>query len=66
MDLHWEPPREDELRLMKLDTGVLMNEAIAMYRSLGFRECAAYIDYPARLMPYLVFLELRLADAGAS
>ena len=58
--------REDDFRLMKLDTGVLMNEAIAMYRSLGFGECAAYIDYPARLKPYLVFLELRLANATAS
>jgi GNAT superfamily N-acetyltransferase len=58
--------RQDGLRLMKLDTGNLMQEATALYRSLGFSECAAYIDYPAKLMPYFVFMELRLADAAAS
>ncbi len=58
--------REDGYRSMKLDTGNLMQEAIAMYRSLGFRECAPYIDYPEKLLPYFMFMELRLADANAS
>ena len=57
--------REDGFRSMKLDTGNLMREAIALYGSLGFGECAPYIDYPAQLMPYFVFMELRLADATA-
>jgi ribosomal protein S18 acetylase RimI-like enzyme len=58
--------RDDGFRSMKLDTGNLMQEAIALYGSLGFRECAPYIDYPAKLMPHFVFMELRLADAIAS
>jgi len=46
--------------LMRLDTGNLFTEAIAMYRSIGFRTCAPHHDYPANLMPHVVFMELPL------
>jgi ribosomal protein S18 acetylase RimI-like enzyme len=32
--------REDGFRLMRLDTGRLTKEAIAMYQSFGFAQCA--------------------------
>ncbi len=43
--------------LMRLDTASLLTEAIALYRSLGFETCPPYHDYPAKLMPHLVFME---------
>ena len=52
--------RTDGYRLMRLDTGSLMTEAIDMYRKLGFRDCAPHCDYPETLLPYLVFMELPL------
>ena len=52
--------KADGFHLMRLDTGNLLKEAIAMYQSIGFRECPAYHDYPAKLMPYLVFMEMPL------
>jgi GNAT superfamily N-acetyltransferase len=54
---------EDGYRSMKLDTGSILTEAIGMYHSLGFRECAPYHEYPAKLMPYFVFMERALAPA---
>lgn len=54
--------RDEGFQVMKLDTGNLLREAISMYKSMGFRECAPYHDYPQELMPYLVFMELRLTD----
>jgi ribosomal protein S18 acetylase RimI-like enzyme len=57
--------RADGFHLMKLDTGSLMKEALAMYRSLGFKECPPYHEYPEKLMPYLVFMELPLAGVTA-
>jgi GNAT superfamily N-acetyltransferase len=45
---------------MKLDTLHLMREAVALYKSFGFLECAPYHVYPDHLMPYFVFMELRL------
>ena len=54
--------RSDGFRLMRLDTGGLMKEAISLYQSFGFKECAPYYEYPARLMPYFVFMELPLAE----
>lgn len=50
----------DGYRRMLLDTGNLLKEAIGLYRSMGFRECAPYRHYPAELMPYLVFMEAEL------
>jgi ribosomal protein S18 acetylase RimI-like enzyme len=49
---------------MKLDTARRLTEAIALYKRHGFRECAPYHVYPEKLMPYLIFMELDLADAG--
>ena len=57
--------RADGYRSMKLDTGNLLKEAIAMYQALGFVECSPYHDYPEKLMPYFVFMELPLAGATA-
>jgi GNAT superfamily N-acetyltransferase len=50
-------------RRMLLDTGNLLKEAIGLYHSMGFRECAPYREYPAELMPFLVFMEADLAKA---
>lgn len=47
-------------RVMRLDTGEENSEAIAMYESLGFRECPPYHDYPADLAPHLRFMERTL------
>ena len=52
--------RDDGFQLMRLDTGNLLTEAIALYQSVGFRACAPHREYPAELMPYLVFMELPL------
>ena len=52
--------RADGFSLMRLDTGNLLREATAMYRKLGFKECAPYLEYPEKLLPYLVFMELQL------
>ncbi len=46
---------------MCLDTLSRFSEAIDLYRSLGFRECAPYQSYPSRLMPHLVFMQRPLA-----
>ena len=58
--------RDDGFRLIRLDTGNLMKEAIALYQSLGFKQCAPYHEYPQRLMPYFMFMELPLADPATS
>ena len=52
--------KDDGFMLMRLDTGNLLTEAIAMYKSLGFRDCAPHLEYPADLLPFLVFMELPL------
>lgn len=52
-----EAAQADGFTLMRLDTGNLLHEAIAMYRSMGFAECPPYLTYPDRFMPYLVFME---------
>ena len=52
--------REEGFQLMRLDSGNLLKEAIAMYTSIGFRECSTHREYPAELMPYLVFMALSL------
>ena len=50
----------DGFERMRLDTGNLFIEAIALYRSLGFVECEPYNEYPDRMMPLMVFMELSL------
>jgi len=49
---------------MRLDTSRDMREAIALYRSAGFAACAPYIDYPERLKPMILFMELALSARG--
>lgn len=45
---------------MVLDTGNLLKEAISLYHSMGFRECAPYRKYPVELMPFLDCMEAEL------
>jgi ribosomal protein S18 acetylase RimI-like enzyme len=52
--------RADGFQSMQLDTSTLMTEAIALYETMGFRECPPYRQYPAELMGYLMFMELPL------
>jgi ribosomal protein S18 acetylase RimI-like enzyme len=52
--------RTDGFELMRLDTGNLLTEAITLYRKLGFQDCAPHLEYPEKLLPYLVFMELPL------
>jgi GNAT superfamily N-acetyltransferase len=54
--------RADGFKLMRLDTGKLLTEAITMYGKLGFRHCAPHLDYPQKVLPYLVFMELPLSE----
>jgi GNAT superfamily N-acetyltransferase len=54
--------RTDGFELMRLDTGNLLTEAITMYRKLGFKDCAPHLEYPEKLLPYLVFMELPLRN----
>lgn len=56
-----EEATNDGYLLMRLDTGYQNAEAIAMYESLGFRECAPYREYPADLLTHLRFMEKQLA-----
>ena len=55
-----ESVRAEGCSLIRLDTGNLFTEAIAMYKSIGFRNCPPHRHYPERLLPHLVFLELPL------
>lgn len=52
--------REERFKLMRLDTAAQMTEAVALYEAIGFRRCAPYNEYPERLMPHMVFMELNL------
>jgi GNAT superfamily N-acetyltransferase len=54
--------KEENFKVMRLDTGNLLTEAIAMYESIGFRRCAPYQQYPEKLMPYIVFMEMPLTS----
>ena len=42
---------------MVLDTSCDMTEAIGLYRSCGFTDCAPYIEYPERMRPMMLFME---------
>lgn len=50
-------------RRMVLDTTRDMTEAIGLYRSFGFADCAPYIDYPDRMKPMMVFMQKPLGSA---
>lgn len=52
--------REERFKLMRLDTAAQMSEAVALYEASGFKRCAPYNEYPERLMPHMVFMELGL------
>ena len=54
--------RDDGHELMRLDTGNRFTEAITMYKSFGFKDCAPHHEYPAHLRPYLVFMELPITQ----
>jgi GNAT superfamily N-acetyltransferase len=49
-------------RTMRLDTGIMQTEAIAMYRRFGFAECPQYNEYPAEFLPILVWMDKDLTD----
>lgn len=51
------------LSKMVLDTSRDMIEAIRLYRSCGFTDCAPYIDYPERMKPMMLFMEKALEAA---
>jgi putative acetyltransferase len=55
--------RAEGYGLMRLDSGELLHEAIALYKALGFSPCPPYHDYPPELMARLVFMERALTDA---
>jgi len=46
--------------LMRLDTGKRMTEAQDLYRKLGFRSCAPYLDYPAHIQANMEFMQATL------
>lgn len=49
--------RDKGYRLMQLDTSRKLTDAISLYKSFGFKECAPYRDYPPALQPHLLFME---------
>jgi GNAT superfamily N-acetyltransferase len=52
-----EEAKSDGYTLMRLDTGYLFHEAQKLYSSVGFAKCDPYNDYPAQIMPFIVFME---------
>jgi ribosomal protein S18 acetylase RimI-like enzyme len=52
--------RNDGFTVMRLDTAGQMSEAVALYEAIGFRRCTPYNEYPERLMPHMVFMEMTL------
>ena len=55
-----ELARKDGFTLMRLDTAQRFTEAQAMYAAFGFQLCEPHVQYPAELMPYMVFMQLPL------
>lgn len=50
--------RRDDLPWLRLETGIHNTEALALYRRVGFGECAAFGDYAPD--PLSVFMEKRV------
>ena len=53
--------QERHYKAMRLDTGRNHDEALRLYRSLGFREIEPYYEAPPELQTHLVFMEADLA-----
>ncbi len=51
-------------RTMRLDTGVNHDEALALYRSVGFRSREPYYEPPAEILSHLVFMEAEVHSAS--
>ena len=58
--------RDEGYELIRLDTGNRLTEAISMYKSFGFKDCAPHHEYPTHLTPYLVFMELPITQSKGS
>lgn len=52
----------DGYKVMRLDTTRDMVEAVSLYRSAGFRDCAPFVDYPERMQPMVMFMERSLDE----
>ena len=52
--------RAEGYRIARLDTAKQLHEATALYHSLGFADRSPYLDYPARFLPHLTFMEREL------
>jgi len=55
-----EAAKHSGYRTMLLDTSVRQNEALTLYRSLGFQNIPAYYALPEDLESWLVFMKLDL------
>ena len=52
--------------VVRLDTAVFLTDAIALYRSRGFREIDSYTEVPAGAVDTAIFMECRLTANGPS
>ena len=52
--------RRANYRSMRLETVTFMKSAIALYRSIGFKDCDAYYEIPEVFREITVFMELDL------
>lgn len=53
--------REQEISLLRLETGIYQAEAIGLYERMGFQRIGPFGDYPAA--PLSIFYEKRIAPA---
>lgn len=49
--------KEEGFRIVRLDTGKRLTEAISLYESLGFRHIESYHEYPEEFLNYMYFME---------